>query len=329
MGMAEQDTSPAPERWWRAARLLLQKNIGIVRAAEFALCVGLAAGAWFAGSDMFLAVPALLLAWAVAAIGIMASSLAWRWIIIWSAALLLLFVGEGGILYWHFHGSKTIDAGTIAASPKPTINETDEHREPLSLRQIFDSDFGGLAKIAMQSEVIRPNGNYVFAYTQYFDLPTNSFFLALFLDRTETPLLNIIACRLNNIIEQLGYVYFKFTIAGDTRVLTTDTSAFSKQIFLYLDDEPSIKEMAEIETIFSARGYSVSFRTTDYKMMHLHEWKRVPQGAEKGTQAILPSPEAGMAVTIANRYTPSRDWFKGPPVECPLPAEPPNMPTEK
>ena len=64
-----------------------------------------------------------------------------------------------------------------SASPRPAP-ENDELRTPLSMRQLFDSDFAGLAKIAMQSEVQERNDNYVFAYAQYFELPTNSFFLA-------------------------------------------------------------------------------------------------------------------------------------------------------
>jgi hypothetical protein len=118
MGMAEQNMTPAPERWWGAARPLLQKHIGIVRAAEFALVAGFAAGAWFAGSEMFLALPALFLAWVVAVIGLMASSLASRWIIIWSVVLLLLFGGEGGTLYWQlaFSWSESSRRGNYSRS---------------------------------------------------------------------------------------------------------------------------------------------------------------------------------------------------------------------
>jgi hypothetical protein len=130
-------------------------------------------------------------------------------------------------------------------------------------------------------------------------------------------------------LRSFGDAYFKINPPGDTRTITTDGATFSKQIFLYLDDTPSIKEMAEIEGIFAARGYTVSFRTTDYKIMHWREWSRIPKGAEKGTNAVLPRPEAGMAITAVNRYTPSRDWFKGPPVECPMPPEQPNRPIEK
>lgn len=87
--------------------------------------------------------------------------------------------------------------------------------------------------------------------------------------------------------------------------------------------------MAEIERIFAARGYTVSLRTSDYKITHWREWNRIPKGAEKGTNVVLPRPEAGMAIYTVNRYSPSRDWFKGPPVECPLPLAQPNKPIEK
>jgi hypothetical protein len=181
----------------------------------------------------------------------------------------------------------------------------------------------------MQSEVKRPNNSYVFAYTQYFDIPTNSFFLAFFLGKIELPFLNIVACRINNIINQLGDDYFKITTPGDTRIITTDEATFSKQIFLYLDENLSINGMAEIEGMFEARGYNVSFRTIDYKIMHWHEWDRIPNGAENGTKAVLPRPETGQSIIATNRYSPSRDWFKGPPIECPLPPERPSTPTEK
>jgi hypothetical protein len=237
-------------------------------------------------------------------------------------------LGFLGCAIWYFWPQNILQS----ASPVPDLpssNKSDESRKPLSTRQLFDSDFDGLAKISMQSEVKGQNDSYVFAYTQYLEIPTNSFFLAFFLSKTDVNFLNIVACRVGNIINQLGDTYFKLTTPGDTRTITTDAAAFSKQIFLYFDDDPSIKELAEIEEIFAARGYSVSFRTADYKIMHWHEWNRVPQGAENGTKVVLPRPEAGMAISAVNRYSPSRDWFKGPPIECPPPPERQNRSIEK
>ena len=235
--------------------------------------------------------------------------------------------GFAGFATWYFW-PRSISPGALPSAGSPSPNKNDS-RKPLSMRQLFDSDFVGLAKIAMQSNIKDPKGDYVFAYSQYLDIPTNSFFLAFFLSRTEVNFINIVSCRISNIIGQLGDTYFTLTTPGDTRTITTDSATFSKQIFLYLDDNPSIKEMAEIEEIFSSRGYSVSFRTADYKVMHWQEWNRDPKGAEKGPMVVLPHPEAGMQIYATNRYSPARDWFKGPPVECHLPPELPNKPIEK
>ena len=72
-------------------------------------------------------------------------------------------LGFLGCTIWYFWQQNI----SQSASPRPAP-ENDESRTPLSMRQLFDSDFAGLAKIAMQSEVQERNDNYVFAYTQYF-----------------------------------------------------------------------------------------------------------------------------------------------------------------
>jgi hypothetical protein len=141
----------------------------------------------------------------------------------------VLYIGN-----WHFHGPKALDAETTAApSPLPSPNKNGESQQPLSMRQLFDSDFDGLAKIAMQSEIRNQNDSYIFAYAKYIDIPTNSFFIGLFLERTEITVINIVSCRLNNIISQLDYVHFKITIAGDSRNTATDT-AHSQNRFSYI-----------------------------------------------------------------------------------------------
>jgi hypothetical protein len=307
-------------------RKFLQRQAEIIRTTEFGLAFAAALLALGAGGDMFVVAIALSFALFVAFLGFAASKLSsWLKVLRATGAVFIVLLLESGILFWHFHGSKVDAPQTAAASsPTPSGNKNDESRQPLSMRQLFDSDFVGLAKIAMQSDVNLPNGSFIFAYTQYFDLPTNSFFLAFFVGRTDVVFLNVVSCRVENIIKQLGDSYFKLTRPGDTRIITTDEATFSKQIFLYLDDNLSIKEMARIEGMFAARGYTVSFRTTDYKITHWREWDRIAKGAEKGTNIVLPSPEAGMAITAENRYSPARDWFKGPPTECPLPPEQPN-----
>jgi hypothetical protein len=128
---------PEDEPWSSRARNLFRERVKFIRAAEFALSLGCAAGAWFAGSDMFLAVPGLIFAWIFAAAGLVASNLSSRLTILLCVVAAAIFVTEGGILYWHFDNS---DIRNV--SRERLIKMSDEEVGKLrSLQDSLDAEF--------------------------------------------------------------------------------------------------------------------------------------------------------------------------------------------
>jgi hypothetical protein len=92
-------SEPAPVG---SIRQFIQLHLSIIRVAEFGLAAGFAAGAWYGGGDMFIVVPGLILAWAFASAGVLASNLKTATAAVWVMFFAFVFAGEGGILRWHF-----------------------------------------------------------------------------------------------------------------------------------------------------------------------------------------------------------------------------------
>jgi hypothetical protein len=68
-------------------------------------------------------------------------------------------LGFLGSSTWYFWPQSTSQSAS-PLSALPSSNKSDESRKPLSMRQLFDSEFDGLAKISMQSEVKDQNDSY-------------------------------------------------------------------------------------------------------------------------------------------------------------------------
>ncbi len=119
-------------------RAFFKRQSGIVRTAEFALAVGAAVVALGAGGDMFVVAIAISFALFFAFVGFCASNLS-SWLKVWRAAgaVAIVLLLEFGTLFLHFHGWKVLEAETTATStPILSNNTNNEHREPLSLRQL-------------------------------------------------------------------------------------------------------------------------------------------------------------------------------------------------
>jgi len=103
---------PPDDPLWSRVRNFFRRQIAVIRLAEFGVALAFAIGAWFAGGEMFLVIPALVLAWGAAFIGLLASNLRGRYVALWATIIAGGLVTEGSILYWHFHEA---DARTLLA----------------------------------------------------------------------------------------------------------------------------------------------------------------------------------------------------------------------
>jgi hypothetical protein len=92
--------------------LRLARPIALAFAASFT-CAGVA---WSLGGDMTLVIVALIAGWMLGSIGIATvPRKSNRWRALGIVVLLLLFIGEGGFLYWHFLPSSLSDLDWISA----------------------------------------------------------------------------------------------------------------------------------------------------------------------------------------------------------------------
>jgi hypothetical protein len=94
---------PPDDPFFYRVRDFLRRNVQFVRAAEFAIAVAFAGGAWYAGTDMFIVVPGLVFAWIFATAGLIASNLSLRATALWSVTIFVILGSEGAVLYLHYH----------------------------------------------------------------------------------------------------------------------------------------------------------------------------------------------------------------------------------
>jgi len=105
------------------------------------------------------------------------------------------------------------------------------------------------------------------------------------------------------IIRQLSQIEFEVSSPGEKRLVNNKTMKFSNQIYIYFDQNFSLRELSDVEAYFTSRGYSAIIRTNDYHVLHWSEFDRFSVGStsESPTGAQLPKVDAGTQVSIKNR----------------------------
>lgn len=210
------------------------------------------------------------------------------------AAIALSLVG---CLRWVAHKER------ILTQPASEPVQTDDRR-PLTMKQIFDSDFPGVGKTMMNQNIRFDGKVFVFSGSEFWDIPTASYFLAFYVGKSQSYLevSHVIAACIDAIRNNMGQVDIEVTSAGDTVILNNLNMSFSKQVYLYFDGELSTADKSAIEKEFSALGYTAHIRTRTYMMLHWNEHDRVPMGpGDNGVGVKLPKPEVGTSIEVRNR----------------------------
>jgi len=215
-----------------------------------------------------------------------------------------------GLGWWGFapgFGARTLatHAQTSEIKEISPASHAPEKR-PLTMRQLFDSDFPGFGKVFSSSQYNGRDGKSVdFAFTEYFSIPTSSFFLSFYFGDSDLTLAltRTAADRVPQIIRQLSQIEFEVSSPGEKRLVNNKTMKFSNQIYIYFDQNFSLRELSDVEAYFTSRGYSAIIRTNDYHVLHWSEFDRFSVGStsESPTGAQLPKVDAGTQVSIKNR----------------------------
>lgn len=209
------------------------------------------------------------------------------------------FLGFAATYLWMGHNeAKTGGTSEVKTEPQ------DKPRRPLTMRQVFDSDFPGVGKTMMDQTVTIGGETSHFTATEYWDIPTASYFLAFYFGKDLDPmkLSFAVADSMSAIRNNIGQIEIKVATAANSFSLNNLTMSFSKQIYLYFDRELMISEQAAIQSNYTSHGYDVHIRTDTYRFLHWKEFERDPVGAgPTGLAVRLPKVDAGTTVNIKNR----------------------------
>lgn len=148
---------------------------------------------------------------------------------------------------------------------------------PLSLRELFYTDFSECLGIENFVNVVRPGreGSLNIPCRLLTNLGARSKFLAVFVSYMETDdaigICNYVARDATHIIEQLGKVVsFSSLGAGDTSEATSANVVFTRTIYVYHETNFSLQQLAALESEFHAQNLAVVFRGHSY---HVLNWR--------------------------------------------------------
>ena len=176
-----------------------------------------------------------------------------------------------------------------------------EFRQPLTMRQIFDSDFPGILKIGSIQRAAIGDAAYEFPCNEYIDTATNSFFFAFYIDAEQQPIViaDLISVSMEAIAMNYGQIEIEVTTAGSTRVIKNSTMRFSGQVYLIYAGPLNIKDRYGIEKLFDRFKYEVNIYDAAYYALHWNEFDRAPREANKSgvlsSFCPRPSPEQWFA----------------------------------
>ena len=234
-----------------------------------------------------------------------------RKVIIWTIGVAALYISiVWGVIPLIRKLRATDDAPPAAVLEPPP-------KRPLTMRQIFDSDFPGTGKIFMSSVFASADGSKKdFAFTEHLNVQTNSYFLSLYFDRMDNILevSKLVASKIPDIIRQLGQMSFEIVTPGDTRTVSNDTAMFSNSIYIYFCQDMNLDMQYFVTKCFSSYGYSVTIRSTAYQTLHWNEFERWPVGTGPtgAAGAQLPKIDGPVSVNIKNDIGTRPFWLDGP-----------------
>ena len=196
--------------------------------------------------------------------------------------------------------AKENDKTQQAAPPTKELN-----RAPLTMREVFDSDFSGIGKIYKIQRLVSGTIHYSFPANLYLDLFTSSYFMAFYLDRDQPieTLSMIIGECAPEIVANLGQIELEVNIAGTEQIVSSRTMTFSKQIYIYYDFQITLQQKSSIDAFFKRLGLSYVPRDGSYLALHWREFDRVPHSADDAphhTGVQLPIVDIGSTVKVVN-----------------------------
>jgi hypothetical protein len=192
--------------------------------------------------------------------------------------------------------SNQTSAGASATPPRSTFLPT-----PLTLRNLFDTDFPGYYRLDGSFKNHGTNHpDYILPVCLLVDLNARSMFLATYIpDNIDTRipygLSILVATHYKTFIQELTSTFkIGSRIPGETMETWSSDSTFSGRVFVYCDADFTLAQLATLDSIYRQAGLSPEFRGQDYLTMH---WNEKRSRLAPGQVAITLTPKGGHADT--------------------------------
>ena len=197
-------------------------------------------------------------------------------------------------------------------------------RPPLTMREIFDSDFNGVGRVftAVKFSSSIPGEEIIIPVNLYFDLSANSMFLAVFMGEGTHAyeLCDVIAGHVDSVLQAVTNSFEIYTQEpGGTGKISTDSMTFSRLIYIYTQEDMSVEQVYKLKQHFDSEGLRVMFRESGYLALHKNEHDRHIRG--------INNPVDLSRVPVVGRPTLQSSAITGLPVG-PLPVPAPPAPSD-
>ena len=169
-------------------------------------------------------------------------------------ATLTLLLGVSGAVLWNVRAESPAVSPRLEAGVPPTFKE------------IFKTDFSNLMRVSWDVPLDGSIGQYVIYAQAYYDYFGNSKFLGYFLPTSPHAYDAAVEISKNygSMATAKNGVITSGKMTGDSAMTTDRDLVFSGRVYIYHEDEWSLSQMAELETMFRNQGGSPQLRGPDY-----------------------------------------------------------------
>lgn len=174
----------------------------------------------------------------------------------------------------------TLPTSTPSSNPDQKVG--DALPCPLTFRQIFDTDFSDKYSISSVFTVIAPQDDKrcQLGFRILVDFSAISKYAAFFVPRFPHShwLCGQIAENIEKFFVEIENSYLlQMTSPGDTAAMNSKDLKFSGRVYLYHEDDLSLKQLAELEELFQKHERTAQFRGHAYHILHHNEARHLPR----------------------------------------------------
>jgi hypothetical protein len=172
------------------------------------------------------------------------------------------------------YGLSNLPSPSATNSPTPSY-----YPLPLTLRNLFDTDTEDVHSVSITNDFTLHNRINGHASIRLFeDLNEKVEFFSVFIPRSPDAfdLCIVIAYRYKSLLNELHQRFrFGTIIPGETTETWSRDLTLSGRVYIYLDDDLSLQQLATLEKLYNQNGLSQEFRSRAFLALHWMEKREI------------------------------------------------------